>query len=180
MGQWATYRTPRSYMLWTQCVLSCILCTFISTSWFQVPWFKGCDTQGAACYFSVCYSAPMKQYQSMLIPVLSLWNAEFFKVFQTCTQCIHIPPIYQLCVCLPCMDDLVPLEILQNPKYFPYFTDAIGAIDSTHIPCHSNSKEHNAAHNHKRMLTQNCLATCTFNMSFLYVLIWVQLTHALG
>jgi hypothetical protein len=30
------------------------------------------------------------------------------------------------------------------------------------------------------MLTQNCLATCTFNMSFLYVLIWVQLTHALG
>jgi hypothetical protein len=80
------------------------------------------------------------------------------------------PPIYQSYVQLPHADDPVPLEILQNPKYYPYFTDAIGAIDGTHIPCHPDGKECDATRNRKGTLTQNCLAACTFNMSFLYIL----------
>jgi len=79
-------------------------------------------------------------------------------------------PIYQSYVWLPNADDLTPLKILQNPKYYPYFADAIGAINSTHIPCHPDGKECNAARNRKGTLTQNCLVACMFNMSFLYVL----------
>lgn len=83
------------------------------------------------------------------------------------------PPIYQTYVWLPCADDPVPLKILQNPKYYPYFADAIGAIDGTHIPCHPDSKECDAARNCKGTLTQNCLAACSLTMSFLYVLsVW--------
>jgi hypothetical protein len=80
------------------------------------------------------------------------------------------PPIYQSYVWLSCADDPVPLKILQNPKYFLYFADAIDAIDGTYILCHPDSKEHDTACNYKGMLTQNCLAAYTFNMSFLYVL----------
>jgi hypothetical protein len=27
--------------------------------------------------------------------------------------------------------DIVPPEIMENPKFFPYFKDALGAIDGT-------------------------------------------------
>ena len=33
------------------------------------------------------------------------------------------------------------LKIREDPRYYPYFANAIGAIDGTHIPCvvhHSN------------------------------------------
>jgi hypothetical protein len=71
---------------------------------------------------------------------------------------------------LPDAASPTPLEITQNPKFYPYFADAIGAIDGTHIACHPSSEERHAARNRKGTLTQNCLAACSFDMSFLYML----------
>jgi len=75
-----------------------------------------------------------------------------------------------LYVQLPSANSPTPPEVLQNPKYYPYFTNIIGAIDSIHIICHPSGKDHNAAHDHKGNLTQNCLIAYYFNMSFLYIL----------
>ncbi|KAF8157905.1 hypothetical protein B0H34DRAFT_636408, partial [Crassisporium funariophilum] len=45
------------------------------------------------------------------------------------------PPFYTTYVHLPTVDDAVPSEILSNPKFFPFFKGAIGAMDGTHINC---------------------------------------------
>jgi len=43
------------------------------------------------------------------------------------------PPFYTKYVCLPTTDDPVPPEIYNNPKFWPYFKDALGALDGSHI-----------------------------------------------
>jgi hypothetical protein len=96
--------------------------------------------------------------------------ADFKQIFQAHPKCILLLLIYPLYVRLPDTDSPIPLEIQQQPKFYPYFADTIGAIDGTHIACHPSAKDHDAARNHKGTLTQNCLAACSFNMSFLYML----------
>ncbi|XP_042515389.1 uncharacterized protein LOC122089764 [Macadamia integrifolia] len=45
--------------------------------------------------------------------------------------------------------DVVPLEITNNPKYYPYFKDCIGAIDGTHISAIVPRLEETRYHNRK-------------------------------
>ncbi|KAG2038484.1 hypothetical protein BDR03DRAFT_861725 [Suillus americanus] len=42
-------------------------------------------------------------------------------------------PFYNKFVYLPWEDTLIPPEISGNPKFFPHFEEALGAMDSTHI-----------------------------------------------
>jgi DDE superfamily endonuclease len=59
---------------------------------------------------------------------------------------------------------------MQNPKLFPYFEDALGAIDGTHISCAPSASEREFARNRKGGVSQNCLMACSFDLNFLYVL----------
>ena len=43
------------------------------------------------------------------------------------------PPFYTNHVTLPNANDPVPPEIQQNPKFWPYFKDALDAINGSHI-----------------------------------------------
>ena len=43
------------------------------------------------------------------------------------------PPFYTNHVILPNSNNPVPPEIRQNPKFWPYFQGALGAIDGSHI-----------------------------------------------
>ena len=43
------------------------------------------------------------------------------------------PPFYTNHVILPNANNPVPPEIQQNPKFWPYFQGALGAIDGSHI-----------------------------------------------
>ena len=79
------------------------------------------------------------------------------------------PPFYTDLVKLPNEDDPVPSEILDNPKFFPFFRGALGAMDGTHINCCPSAAERQAARDRKGGLTQNCLAVCSFDMRFLYI-----------
>ena len=79
-------------------------------------------------------------------------------------------PFYTNEVWLPHQTDPVPPEICNNPKCYPFFHVAIGAIDGTHIACAPSERECAAAHNRKGLLTQNCLITCSFDLMFTYVL----------
>ena len=66
------------------------------------------------------------------------------------------------------MHDPIP-EYHQNPKFSPWFDQAIGVIDGTHINCCRSAEEQHAARNRKGTIRQNCLACVSFAMKFVYV-----------
>jgi DDE superfamily endonuclease len=79
------------------------------------------------------------------------------------------PPFYNQYVHLPIIGAPVPPIILNNPKFFPFFSDALGAIDGTHINYSATAEMRQAARDRKGGITQNCLAICGFNMIFYYM-----------
>jgi hypothetical protein len=79
------------------------------------------------------------------------------------------PPFYTDNVRLPNADTPLSPKIRDNPKFYPFFRDAIGALDGTHINCNVTAEERQAARDRKGTVTQNCLAACDFDMKFLYM-----------
>nr|KAJ0223560.1 hypothetical protein LSAT_V11C200090390 [Lactuca sativa] len=57
--------------------------------------------------------------------------------------------------------DVVPREIQESRRFYPFFKDCIGEIDGTHMPRY---------HGRKGYPTINVLAACTFDLKFTYVL----------
>lgn len=80
------------------------------------------------------------------------------------------PPFYTNYVRLPNANDPIHPNIQNNDKWYPFFKDAIGAIDGTHIICSPSREERNTVLNRKGLPTQNCLIACSFDLLFLYVL----------
>ncbi|KAI0740593.1 hypothetical protein C8Q76DRAFT_588383, partial [Earliella scabrosa] len=58
-------------------------------------------------------------------------------------------PFYDTYVHLPPRDVPVPDYIQSNPKFFPYFEGALGAIDGTHIRCTPSAVERHLARDRK-------------------------------
>ncbi|XP_074347447.1 uncharacterized protein LOC141686303 [Apium graveolens] len=56
----------------------------------------------------------------------------------------------------------------QHERYHPYFEDAIGAIDGTHIKCRVKETERTPYFGRKGYATQNILAICDFNLCFTF------------
>ena len=61
--------------------------------------------------------------------------------------------------------NIVPEEILLNPKRFPFFKHCIGALDGTHIPAMVNSSEAGRYRNRKGFID-----VVNFDMTFSFVL----------
>ena len=78
-------------------------------------------------------------------------------------------PFYTENVHLPWVGDAIPEEISENPKFFPFFRHAIGAIDGTHFNCTPTAAELQAAQDQKGCVTQNYLVACTFDLKFIYI-----------
>ncbi|KIO02897.1 hypothetical protein M404DRAFT_53564, partial [Pisolithus tinctorius Marx 270] len=57
--------------------------------------------------------------------------------------------IYSKYIQLLCSDAPVHPTICNNPKFFPFFADAISAIDGMHIMCAPSSEERDAMRNRK-------------------------------
>ncbi|KAG6584314.1 putative nuclease HARBI1, partial [Cucurbita argyrosperma subsp. sororia] len=64
----------------------------------------------------------------------------------------------------------VPPEILDDPRFYPYFKDCVGAIDGIHIPVMVGVDEQGPFRNKNGLLSQNVLAACSFDLKFHYVL----------
>jgi hypothetical protein len=47
---------------------------------------------------------------------------------------------------LPTVKEPVPLYILENPKFYPFFEDSIGMINGTYLACNLSAAEHQANH----------------------------------
>lgn len=71
---------------------------------------------------------------------------------------------------LPIIGEPVRETVRNNPKFYPYFQDCLGALDGTLIKAHLTGWRSEAWIDRKRGLTQNVLAVVDFDMSFLYVL----------
>ena len=62
---------------------------------------------------------------------------------------------------------IIAPEILERPgTLYPYFKDAIGAADGTHIPARVPAEEVPRFRNRKGQISQNVLGICTFGLSF--------------
>ena len=77
-------------------------------------------------------------------------------------------PFYIAHVHPPTGDDPVPSSIHNNPKFWPFFNDAIAVIDGSHIHCAPPTFEQEFYWNHKGFVSQNCLFTYFFNLEFVY------------
>ncbi|MQL85075.1 hypothetical protein Taro_017594 [Colocasia esculenta] len=58
---------------------------------------------------------------------------------------------------LPTLTDPVHPRIRHDDKFYPYFKDAIGAIDGTHIPAHILREKHARYRNRKGVISQNVM-----------------------
>ena len=79
-------------------------------------------------------------------------------------------PFYMKHVSLPGTDDPVSPQIYDNPKVWPYFKDALGTLDGSHIHSAPPASEHPVHRNHKGFILQNCLFGCSFDLQFIYSL----------
>jgi hypothetical protein len=77
-------------------------------------------------------------------------------------------PFYTKYVLLPTADDPVPPEIRENPKLWPYFKDALGALDGSHIHVSPPAIQRPSHRNRKGGISQNCLFGCSFDLQFVY------------
>ena len=80
------------------------------------------------------------------------------------------PSFFNRYVKLPAADDPVPSHIGDNPKFYPFFMNVIGAMDGTHIACAPAAEDRDATRNRKGGVSQNCLACCSFDLLFQHVL----------
>ncbi|KAK4420965.1 hypothetical protein Salat_2047000 [Sesamum alatum] len=64
----------------------------------------------------------------------------------------------------------VPQEIREDPRFYPYFLNCVGAVDGIHFPVTVGVDEQGPFRNKNGFLSQNVLAACSFDMKFHYVL----------
>ena len=91
-----------------------------------------------------------------------------FSYFRKMLFIFSSPPFYTEYVHLPTIHDPVPSPILNNPKFWPFFKDALAAIDGSHIHCAPPALERAFYRNHKGSVSQNCLFACSFDLQFVY------------
>lgn len=69
---------------------------------------------------------------------------------------------------LPSAGDPVSRKISENTRFWPFFKDALGAIDCSHISSSPPPAERASHRNQKGSISQNCLFACTFDLHFAY------------
>lgn len=94
-------------------------------------------------------------------------NSRYFKCI---LGLVSAGEFYNKYVHLPKATDPTPDFICNLRKFTPYFDNAIGAMDGTHINCCPSATDRQASHNRKGGVSQNCLACVSFSMRFLYFL----------
>ncbi|XP_024986380.1 uncharacterized protein LOC112521638 [Cynara cardunculus var. scolymus] len=64
----------------------------------------------------------------------------------------------------------IPPEIRDDPRFYPYFMDCVGAVNGIHFPVIVGVDEQGPFRNKNGVLSQSVLAACSFDMKFRYVL----------
>jgi hypothetical protein len=61
-------------------------------------------------------------------------------------------------------------KLKNDPRYWPFFQDAVGALDESHIHASPPAFQCTVYHNCKGFISQNCLFACDFDLKFVYSL----------
>lgn len=80
------------------------------------------------------------------------------------------PGFREIYLRLPDEDTPLSNVISSNPKFYPFFKDAVGAIDGTHINLFPPEDTKARFRDRDGNLTQNVLAVCSFEMCFSYIM----------
>lgn len=64
----------------------------------------------------------------------------------------------------------IPPEIREDPRFYPYFKDCVGAVSGIHFPVIVGVDEQGPFRNKNGALSQSVIASCSFDMKFHYVL----------
>ncbi|KAF8157939.1 hypothetical protein B0H34DRAFT_656746, partial [Crassisporium funariophilum] len=75
-------------------------------------------------------------------------NKTVSKCFQRVLNAVSSGPFYKKYVCLPSINDPIPKYLCQ-PKFSPWFSMAIVAMDGTHINCCPSAEDRHSARNRK-------------------------------
>ncbi|KAJ7321923.1 hypothetical protein DFH08DRAFT_618396, partial [Mycena albidolilacea] len=76
-------------------------------------------------------------------------NETISKYFRRVLIALSSPLFYTHYVRLPCVGDPVPEAIAHDPRFFPFFEDAIGSMDGTHIDSAPPAADRQASRNRK-------------------------------
>ncbi|KAL0424426.1 UNVERIFIED_CONTAM: hypothetical protein Sradi_0977400 [Sesamum radiatum] len=60
-------------------------------------------------------------------------------------------------------------RVANNPDFYPFFKDCVGAMDGTLVPAWVPRVDQHRYRSRKGRLAQNVLAICDFDMNFTYV-----------
>ncbi|KAK1258731.1 hypothetical protein QJS04_geneDACA022020 [Acorus gramineus] len=60
-------------------------------------------------------------------------------------------------------------HVRSNRLFYPFFKNAIGAIDGTHVPALVNRTKVSRYRNRKGWISQNVMAACSFDLQFQYI-----------
>ena len=92
---------------------------------------------------------------------VSLIVHEVASSFSDCKEILYIKPKAKY---------PVQPEIRDNTLRFPFFADCIGALDGSHIPAIVPAEEQELFRNRKKVISQNVLGVCNFDLTFSYAL----------
>ena len=102
--------------------------------------------------------------------ILTNFTMDNYSYFQQILFILSSEPFYSQYVHLPGSETPLPNKFHHNPKFWPVFEDALGAIDDSHIPSAPPASERIFCWNRKGFISQNCLFTCSFSLLFVYAL----------
>jgi len=109
--------------------------------------------------------------QSNIHNVLTAINFNLFvRFFHLILNSVTSPTFYNIYIKLPTQSSPLDPYISSNPKFYPCFKGALGALDGTHISAHPPASDRSCYCNCKSGVSQNVLTATTFNMQFFYIL----------
>ena len=117
------------------------------------------------------FNALMRQLASGSLLFISPFHClTIVRYFRLVLDTVSSGSFYNTFVKLP--DAQTPLSdyILNNPKLYPFLQHVLGALDGTHIHSFTSAADRHASRDRKGMITQNCLAVCSFSFQFLYII----------
>ncbi|KAF8877641.1 hypothetical protein BD779DRAFT_1391979, partial [Infundibulicybe gibba] len=76
-------------------------------------------------------------------------NETISKYFRIVLMAVSSPPFYNKYIRLPSANDPISSFLRGNPKFFPFLSSAIGAMDGTHINCCPSAADRHGARNRK-------------------------------
>ncbi|KAM3202345.1 hypothetical protein P3L10_029969 [Capsicum annuum] len=141
----------------------------------------------------VSYVQPKMSVQEQVLIFLEIvgfnernWKikSHFYRSIESIHRCFYtalqaVLKLYPILIKSP--DGTVQSEIMNNHRYYPWFTDCVGAIDGTHVLAFVPIEQQNRYRGKKGTTTQNVLAAINFNLKFMYVLAgWEGFAHKLA